>query len=135
MIDLDCSPLLISHLIEGKAPLIVLKMLCKYHQHSVLHQIVLYFIRLCLRVGDLRNALFKQFGIIEFVIVKATEEWSKPMPERKSYSGILHSIASSIEKMQFHPSVKTILDSHKAWKSFCETLYATYLEENTKYTL
>lgn len=110
-------------------------MLCKYHQHSVFHQLALYFIRLCLRVKPLREALFSKFGILEFIVVKATEEWQKPAPERKSYSGILLVLAQSVERMEFEPFVRKQLKKNKAWISFHENLYSNYINENIPYSV
>lgn len=75
ILSAEVSNLAINHIIECKGPLMILDMMCTFHRHSVFQLTCLYFIRLCLRVGTLRKAILEDFGLLDFIIAKASEQW------------------------------------------------------------
>lgn len=75
LLSAEVTPLAIKHIIESRGPLVILKMMSTYHRHSIFQFTCLYFIRLCLRIEILRESILEDFGLLDFIIAKATTEW------------------------------------------------------------
>lgn len=130
VLQMNITPLTVERLLECKAPHILLQMMCKYHSSSIFHSYVVQFIRQCLRVSGLREALFNDYKILDFLVDNAKKEWNKPITERYSYSGCLSLLVEAITKLDFDPFVFELLSESEKWTQFENDLYSTYLTDS-----
>lgn len=72
---MNITPLTVTRLLECKAPLVLMNMMCTYHSSSIFQSYVIFFLRRCIRVSELREALFNEYKILDFIIEKAEIEW------------------------------------------------------------
>ena len=129
LLETSAAPLTVEQVVESGCLLVILKMLCRFPRNSIMQQTILYLLHLCLRIKEIASPLLNRFGMADFIIVKATEEWAKPHAFRNSFSGMLVELTSALIRSEAIAPVEEFLSQHSPWQSFCDTLYTNYLDE------